>query len=178
MPRKSKSKVSCPMDDFDIRLANAWLNFRRGIADFVENVEECTVELLFVSSLDPHTHYSFDPDDSIFISDVCISSQKRVVFAVPYGTGNKYFNSKEAELIDTRTEGVKENLNKVIERIYSDAFAKVPEAPTILDLEKKYLSKHPQLCELLNSAEEALKLHSLKSERERLYSKLTNFGIF
>jgi hypothetical protein len=178
MPRKAKVKEEATIDDLSLRLVKGWANLRKGVADFVNNVEECTVELHFESSLDARTHFNFEPDEAVFIADIEVSPNNQVIFIMPYGSKNKSFNYQEAELISTKTSSSVNTLQSVVAEIYKTAFADVPEAPTITILERKYLAVQPELRDLLNNAEDVIKQHELSIERGAAYSKLEQFGIF
>jgi hypothetical protein len=178
---KVKLKAAPPSseeNDLDLRLAKAWNSFRNKVADFVSHVEECTVELHFESSLDPRTHHTFDPDEAVFISDVKISANNQVIFTVPHGSKEKSFFFSEAELIHATLDGEKAPLNSILGKLYSEAFAEVPEAPTITMLERKYLATNVELRELLNNVEFFLKDRELKKARAGCYSTLDTFGLF
>lgn len=166
------------MDDLDLRLVRAWADFRIKIGEFINNVDECTVDLHFESSLDARTHFTFEPDDAVFISDVEVSNNNQVTFVVPHGSKNKTFFYPEAELINATFGGVKKNLMEYITDMYKESFQEVPEAPTITMLERKYLATNSELRDLLNSAEEAIKQYNLNIERGQTYSKLDDYGMF
>jgi hypothetical protein len=174
----AKKKIEKDMEDLDLRLARAWRSFKTKVTEFVNSVEECTVQLHFESSLDARTHFKFDPDEAVFISDIQVSHNNQVIFMVPYGAKNKSFLFVESELINTKTGKEVEPLNTVLQRFYGEAFADVPEASSITVLERKYLATNPELRDLFNNVEDALKLHELNIERGKVYGKLDNFGMF
>jgi hypothetical protein len=172
-----KNTVS-DMADLDLRLVNAWANFRTKISEFINNVDECTVDLHFESSLDPRTHYPFEPDEAVFISDIEISNDNKVYFKVPHGAKFKTFFPVEAELISATFGGEKKSLIEFVNGMYKEAFKEVPEAPTITILERKYLTTNADLRDLLNNAEDALKQYELNIERGKTYTKLDDYGMF
>lgn len=177
MPRKSK-EIEVDQNELNIRLMKAWSVFRKKVAEFVNNVEECSVDLHFESSLDSRTHYGFDPDEAIFISDIEVSNLNKVIFIVPHGSKNKSFDFTESELINAKYEGKKDKLMTFINDMYHESFKDVPEAGSITILERKYLAVDGELRGMLNNAEELIKKHELDIERGQTYSKLDQFGIF
>jgi hypothetical protein len=172
-----KNAVS-EIGDLDLRLVRAWADFRSKIGEFINNVDECTVELHFESSLDPRTHYSFEPDEAVFISDINISNDNKVTFVVPHGSKTKTFFYSESELINATYAGEEKNLMEFITNMYKEAFKEVPEAPTITMLERKYLATNAELRDLLNCAEDAIKQYELNIERKSTYTKLDDYGMF
>ena len=175
MPRK---KEKTTMDDMDLRLVKAWIDFRQKVNDFINNVEECTVELHFESSLDSRTHFQFEPGESVFISDIQVSNNNQVIFQVPHGAKTKTFNIQESELINAKMDGNTETLNSFLMGMYKESFKDVPEAATPTILERKYLATNAELRDLLNNAEDAMKQYELNIERGQTYSKLDDYGMF
>lgn len=174
----AKKKIEKDMEDLDLRLAKAWRSFRTKVSEFVSSVEECTVQLHFESSLDPRTHFTFDPDEAVFISDIQVSHNNQLLFMVPYGTKEKSFYYVESELINTKVDGNVEALNLVLQRFYKESFVEVPEAPSITVLERKYLAANPELRDLFNNVDDAIAQHELNIERGKVYGKLDDFGMF
>lgn len=172
-----KNAVS-DIEELDLRLVKAWVTFRSKIGEFINNVDECTVELRFESSLDPRTHYDFEPDEAVFIEDVQISNSNQITFIVPHGNKKKTFFPQEAELINATYAGEKKTLLEFITQMYKDSFHEVSEAPTMTILERKYLANNPDLRDLLNNAEEAIKQYNLNIERSETYTKLNDYGMF
>lgn len=165
-------------DDLRLRLVKGWGLFKENIGKFAENVEECTVELHFESSLDERTHYKFDPDEVVFISDVAITAQNQVAFGVPFADKNKWFKMSEAELINTKTEEGSVPFNQVVNRIFKESMVDVPECPSITHLERKYLLADGEMMDALNNSDEFIAKHELQQERGKLYTKLDDFGMF
>lgn len=176
--KKISVKLKTEDNDLDIRLANAWLKFKKSISEFADNVDECTVELHFESSEDTKTHYQFEPDEAVFLTDVVVAANNQVRFTVPFGAKNKSFHCSEAELIKAKYKGEEHTLNNIIAEAYKEAFAEVPEAPTITMLERKYLATNVELRELFNNVEFFLKERELQKERDSMYSGLDTFGMF
>jgi hypothetical protein len=166
------------MSDLDLRLVKAWSDFRSKVGEFINNVDECTVQLHFESSLDPRTHFNFEPDEAVFISDIEVSNNNHVTFVVPHGSKTKTFFPAEAELINATFGGEEKTLITFITDMYKEAFKDVPEAPTITILERKYLATNPELRDLMNNADEAIKQYNLNIERSETYTKLDDYGMF
>src|SRR4051812_21575949 len=108
------------LDDLDLRLVRAWSGFRSKVGEFINNVDECTVELQFESSLDSHTHFTFDPDEAVFISDIEVSNNNQVTFVVPHGSKTKTFFPSEAELINAKQGDTTKPLSDFITEIYKE----------------------------------------------------------
>lgn len=169
------------MSDTDLtkRLVVGWDNFKTKLSEYVEQVDECTVELHFESSLDERTHYKFEPDELVFISDVQITPKNHVAFGVPFGDKTKWFVMQEAELINAKgADGNQEPFNQVVNRLFREAMVDVPECPSITHLERKHLLADASLLEKLNNSDQFLGKFKLNEERAKLYTKIDNFGMF
>lgn len=164
--------------DTDIKYANAWLNFTKGIGEYFEQVETVAVEMQFESSYDAKTHHTFNVDEAVFVTGVKVSPQNNVVFVAPYGSKDKTFGVSEAELINVTKDGTSEPLNVVINRIFREAFNDIPDVSTITMFERKQLHSNPALGEMLNDSENYIKSIELTKDRSKLYSKIKLFGIF
>ena len=164
--------------DKDIAIAKAWLDFRGKLVKTFDECDSVTVELGFESSYNEKDHHAFNTDEAVFVSDVRICPKNRVVFVVPYGTKEKTFHFDEAELINITTAGKVEQLNTVINRIFRSSFNDFPDAVSINMLERKYLASMAGLSDIFNDAEAYISNIELSKDRSKLYSKLTNFGIF
>lgn len=164
----------------DIKLATAWVDFKKRMAAFCENVNTIAVELQFESSYDEKTHHQFGADEAVFIGDIKISPKNQVVFTVPFGAKEKSFHFSDAEVINViANEGdAPEQLNTVISRLFRESFSEFKDIATVTMLERKYIAKYAGLGEILNGAEEYISKIELTKDRGKLYAKIEEYGIF
>jgi hypothetical protein len=164
--------------DFNLRLVKGWQTFKDKIANLAETMEEATVELHFESSIDERTHFKFEPDEPIFVSEVEITPTNRVSFGVPFGDKRKYFLIAESELINVKVGSETTPFNVISQQLFKEAMAEVPECPSFTHLERKFLLADSTLREALNDSEVWLEKNTLSKERAVLYTKLDDFGMF
>lgn len=164
----------------DIKLAKAWLDFRKRMATYCENVHTISVELQFESSYDEKTHHQFGADEAVFIGDIKISPKNHVVFTVPFGAKEKSFHYSETDVINVveKEGGSPEQLMTVVGRLFRESFAEFKDIANITMLERKYIAKYAELSAILNDAEAYIGKIELTKDRGKLYSKIEEYGIF
>lgn len=165
--------------DKDISLVKAWLDFKAALVQACENAKSVAVDLEFESSFDEKTHHTFNPDESVYVSDVTVCPKGNVNFIVPYGVKDKSFHFAEAELITlTDSEGNEAQLNTLITKLFRKSFGEFTDIPSVTMLERKYLATTPTLAVAFNEGEEYLKKIAVSKDRLDLYTKIKDFGIF
>lgn len=177
-----EKRVRMSKVDFDeettIKLARCWADFKSKFLDFLNNVEECVVELGFDSSINDKTHFTFSPDEIVFLSDVNVSDNNRIVFSVPYGRNNKLFLHQDSELINAKTKDGIVPLISILNNYLHESFAPMPDITSFTILERKYLQQDHDLAKMFNEVEAFLEKYDLNLKRKAAYSKLDDFGIF
>lgn len=177
MGRKKKSLITEMDDDSAIELVKCWLLFKDELTNFFNNITGSSVELAFESSLDESTHYHFDTDEAVFISDFFISFDGHIRFEAPYGSRFKSFTLQEAELIRIDTKSYSTTLDVVIAEKYNSIF-KDTKLKTIEDFVLTMKQKEVKVIEMFNDAKHFLDKFELERERSERYSKLPNYGLF
>lgn len=164
----------------DVVFAKNWTAFKEAFVTCMNNAESATVSLGFESSYDNVTHHSFNAEESVFVSDMKITPEGKIVFVANYGAKDKTFTYDDAEIIEVVEEGKTSNLREVITRVYNETMGTVTEieARNLNFFEKKYLNKNTAMVEMLNSAEDYVASLSVNAERKESYGKIKNFGIF
>lgn len=161
-----------------IEIVDAWNKFRLALNDFTNSVEECAVELAFESSKDHYTHCQFSPDEPVFINNVEVLSDNRIIFICTYGSNNKWFYPIEAELINYKKDGESGCLLEAINGIFKESFAAMPQFKNITTFEKLALTGNAELHEALNDSGEFIRKYKLDQERTVTYGKMDDFGSF
>lgn len=178
-PTTSETKSKIP-DDYDVKIAKSWDDFRKRITKFYENCKESTVELQFDSTIDDSTYYTFSPSEAVFLNDIKISPKNQVIFTVPYGTKEKAFRINDADCINvTDASGETETLERVLTKNFREAFAEhCPDINSMTILERKYIQPYPEMRDVLNNVEFFLRDYEENKNKGKIYATIENYGIF
>ena len=162
-----------------VPLAQAWQTFRNSMLAHMDGLDSSYVELGFESSYDEKTHYNFNNDEAVFLSDITISPNGNVVFVCPFGSKEKTFHYSECELINLVDSSKEEApMNTVVNQLFREAFKDVEDVNSVTMLERKMLLRVEEARNALSDPEAFLKSLEVAKERSTLYSKIEEFGIF
>lgn len=175
-PDTTKSKIP---DNYDIKIARAWKEFRSRITKYYENVKESVVELQFDSTIDDSTFYTFVPGEAVFLSDIKISPKNQVIFTVPHGTKEKAFRILDGDCITVTDETGSMTLERVLTKNFREAFTEeCPDINSINILERKYVQQYPEMRDILNNVDDYIREYEENKNKDKIYATIENYGIF
>lgn len=160
-----------------MKIVNAFTSFKERIQTIFDEAEKVEVELQFESTIDGK-HYNFASDEVIFFKDLIVAeTEGKLAIVCTGGVKDKAFEMNYADSVMVHN-GTKGNyLNHIIDDEFSKAFADVEGIKRFRFLENK-LKAETGLAAILSNPEKWLKDIKASSERETLYSKIENYGIF